>query len=154
MNKASQGIFEIDGFEISKDTTVERFKESDKYEILDCYNNSFIVESCPNTVEFCGKNFGIEMDFYDGKLQSFKLSPYDIDYRKYDTDKAFSDACFSYCEEILDSLFDESVKKEIDEDGVRYFFEGGIAGIGHMISNGRDHDLGGDINVTYGVNNV
>ena len=149
MNNVSKGIFEIDGYEISKDTTVERFKASDKYEILDVTPGSYIVDSRPNAVEFCDKRFCIELIFLDEKLTDFTLSPIELDHSKYDSDEDFNEACFSLCEQLLDSLFDEA-HKNISEAAIKYTFDGGRAILAHTFDDGRTTHPGGNIVVRYG----
>ena len=147
MNKATQGIFVIDGYEFSKDTTVEDVKTMGKYHVFG--ENSVNADSLPNTVEFCERTWVATMHFFNGKVCNIKLYPRTLKRDDYDSESAWSIANSALCEKVLDGYFENNIKKENVKKGIVYYFDGGIASVPNSFENGRDYELGGYIYVSY-----
>ena len=147
MNKASQGIFEIDGYEFSKDTTVEDVKAMEKFSLVG--EEAVTANSRPNKLDFCGRQFVVVITLYRGKIKQLELYPREINKRDFESTEAYDSARMDYCENILDVLFDDTVKKEKQKSGIVYKFIDGFVLIPYPYADGRDYEPGGYIYVSY-----
>ena len=147
MNKLSQGIFEIDGYDFSKDTKLEEMVKLEKYRPIGRNDVKRFV-SRPNMVEFFGYNFVAEFVFYYGRLSTIELYPrLDEEYDKKHIE-LFHEKCFDYCKKLLDEQFDDTIKRIEDKDGIEFYFKGGTAGIPHSYYR-KDYEPGGYIYVSF-----
>ena len=150
MNKLSQGIFEIDGYEYSRNTTLEDIKALGKYEI--CGTGEVVkVQSIPNTVRFLDADFVALFYFFAGRLDHLELYPQlpgSGDDPDEEEDDEYGKACFDFCEKLLDENFDDTVVKSRGDNGILYDFGVGSAGIPCPDHN-KDFSSGGYIFISF-----
>ena len=67
--------FLIGNVKISKDTTINDFKKRNVFEINEM-DEVVMIDSSPNTLDFIGGKYWVEIFFYNGVLEEIKLYPF------------------------------------------------------------------------------
>lgn len=146
MTNIKNGTFQIGTKIISRDTVVEDFADSDQFHVYDM-EDLIIVESAPETIEFLGADFLVEMYFYDRKVERIILYPDLKDYTAPNyPDESYQRAKWNHCVGLL--IRNAGIPDESDDRTVYYKFGGGVL-FTQMVLDGREPYTGGNIIIDF-----
>ena len=125
MNKASQGIIEIDGYDFSKKTTIDKVRTLGKFEFYEAKDKKEITH--PTEMSFSNKIFVVSLTFFNGLLCGINMYPSFLDDEEGELLQDKHAAAFDVCKKALDEYFEDNAVISNHKNWLKYRFKGGYA---------------------------